>query len=165
MSNFHNEANEIMDNIDEGLKNIQRAGELREEQIEVLRVWAETRIENCQKENTRLQASVTALEYHLEHGDMDGETCLLNKCAYHYQEQLPLPSPTEDGRFITTIEQLRWFFQTPESNNLYLVVDFGARIFISGHDNDIELVGSVFDNDDNLFTAIFADLKIPVHLT
>ncbi|KKK97177.1 hypothetical protein LCGC14_2655380, partial [marine sediment metagenome] len=34
MSNFHNEANEIMDNIDEGLKNIQRAGELREEQIE-----------------------------------------------------------------------------------------------------------------------------------
>ncbi|KKL94437.1 hypothetical protein LCGC14_1864750, partial [marine sediment metagenome] len=67
---------EIMDNIDEGLKNIQRAGELREEQIEALRVWAETRIENCQKENTRLQASVTALEHHLEHGDMDANKAI-----------------------------------------------------------------------------------------
>jgi len=29
-----------------------------------------------------------ARRHHLKHGDMDGKTCLLNKCALHYPQSL-----------------------------------------------------------------------------
>ena len=36
--------------------------------------------------NKRASEVMSSLEHHVKHGDMDGKTCLLTKCALHYPE-------------------------------------------------------------------------------
>jgi hypothetical protein len=55
------------------------------------RIAARAYAEACKFTSPQLSgdliALVDAIEHHLLHGDMDGDVCLLSKCAWHYPDK------------------------------------------------------------------------------
>jgi len=54
--------------------------------VKITYVWFTEKVDESNE--TPENSIEEARKHHKEHGDMDGETCLLNKCALHYVKSI-----------------------------------------------------------------------------